>query len=397
LECSSRSVKIKDSAHDLASVARKRSSNPSWAELAYLVKMSVTVEQYNPQWPSHFEQIKSELESHLTSVSIISIEHVGSTSVPGLAAKPIIDIDIIVTRENVQPAIDALVKHGFTYLGELGIIDRHAIRDPNQSPARNIYICVEGAFQTRNHLGLRDTLRSNPDLRDEYARVKLDLAAKGTNLVDYIQGKSDIVQKILKAAGLLSEEELSAINDANHKGQRFGATKTERLVLREFVLADVEAFHELESKPEVVRYQDFPPRTRDEAFREVVAILQNSAVDPREHFELAVTYEGRFIGRVGAKVQRKDGKTGDAPTVPSANLWFSFMPDAHHRGFATEAMKAFIGLLERPLRLEIECDPRNTGSVKMAERLGFKQVSLTERAYESKGEWVDSLVYQKDV
>lgn len=161
--------------------------------------MSVIVEQYNKEWPQQFENIKSELEHHLQDIDYLSVEHVGSTSVPGLVAKPIIDVDIIVTRDNVQPAIDALIEKGkFDYLGELGIVDRHSFKDPNQSNRHNVYLCVDGVAQTRNHLSLRDTLRSDSELRDEYARVKLELAAKANNIVDYMVAKGNVIQKILK-------------------------------------------------------------------------------------------------------------------------------------------------------------------------------------------------------
>lgn len=359
--------------------------------------MSVVVEPYNPEWPSYFEKIKAELSSYLADVEFLSIEHVGSTSVPGLAAKPIIDIDIIVTRSNVQPAIDALVNNAsFLYLGELGIVDRHALKDPNQSPQRNIYVCVANAFQTRNHLAVRNTLRSDPSLRDEYAAVKLQLAAEGTNIIDYISAKSSIVQKILKAAGLLTDDELAAIERANHKGGKFGATKTERLLLREFVMADVQPLLELEGNGEVVTYQMWPPRTKEQAREEVGKIIRNSTVVPRSHIELAVEHEKKFIGRVGANIKR-DGEDGEFVEVPRADLWFSFEPEYQGKGYATEAMKKFIELLPKPLELEIECDPQNTGSWKLAERLGFEKISLTEKAFECKGEWVDSLVYRKRV
>ena len=144
--------------------------------------MPVIVEKYNPEWANQFKQIKAELEFFLQDVAVVSIEHVGSTSVPGLAAKPIIDIDIVVERPNVQPAIDALVANEFIYLGELGIIDRHALRSPNATPPRNIYITVEGCFSLRNHLGVRNTLRNDETLRDEYGQVKLDLAAQGLEI-----------------------------------------------------------------------------------------------------------------------------------------------------------------------------------------------------------------------
>lgn len=352
--------------------------------------MSVQVHPYNSSWPLQFEAIKVRLASLLAGVTYKSIEHVGSTAVPGLAAKPVIDVDIIVTRENVRLVIDALVSKGdFIDMGELGMVDRWCLKDPEQEPKRNVYVCVDGAFQTRNHLGLRDTLRENTALRDEYAAVKLDLAAKDTNIVDYIEAKSAIVEKILRTAGLLSDDELAAVAKANRKNERFGAIKTERLVLREFVLADDEPFFELERQDEVARYQTWPPRTRAQAGEEVAKTVRNAAAVPRTHVELAVEYEGKFIGRVGANVKRGANAHAD--------LWFSFLPNYQGQGFAKEAMGAFIPLLGAPLELEIECDPRNTGSWKLAERLEFDRFELTEKAFECKGEWVDSLVYRKNV
>jgi GrpB-like predicted nucleotidyltransferase (UPF0157 family)/RimJ/RimL family protein N-acetyltransferase len=358
--------------------------------------MPVVVEQYNIEWPNQFEAIQDELRSSLKGVEVVSIEHVGSTSVPGLAAKPIIDVDIVVTRPNVQPAIDALVAKGFTYLGELGIEDRHALRSPVAKPARNTYVVVDGCFQLRNHLGVRDTLRKDHALRDEYGQVKIELAAKGLEIVEYVEAKSEILSKILKRSGLVNDEELNAINKMNRKGERFGAIKTDRLVLREFVMDDFAAYHALESLPEVVQYQMFIPLSRKDARKKVAKILQDAAASPRTCFELAVLHEGSFIGRVGARVVRIS-ENGEVKDPPHADLWFSFLPTAQGKGYATEAMKPFIPLLGSPLQLEIECDPRNTGSWKLAERLGFDRISLTENAFEVKGETVSSLVYQKHV
>jgi GrpB-like predicted nucleotidyltransferase (UPF0157 family)/RimJ/RimL family protein N-acetyltransferase len=351
--------------------------------------MSVEVHPYNPAWPSQFLAIKSRLENLLKDVPYNRIEHVGSTAVPALSAKPIIDIDIIVARPQVRPVIAALVSAGFIDMGELGIVDRWCMKDSDQEPRRNVYVCVEDAFQTRNHLGLRDTLRQNEALREEYAAVKMELAAKGVDIVQYGEAKSVVVGKILEVAGVLSGEELEEIARANKKGERFGAVRTDRLVLREFVWADEEAYFGLESREEVVRYQMWGPRTRGQASEEVAKIVRGSSAVPRTHVELAVEYEGMFIGRVGANVKRE----GNA----HADLWFSFLPEYHGKGLATEAMGAFIPLLGCPLELEIECDPRNTGSWKLAERLVFERFELTKRAFECKGEWVDSLVYRKQV
>ena len=157
--------------------------------------------------------------------------------------------------------------------------------------------------------------------------------------------------------------------------------KTDRLTLREFTMADVPSLYALESDPEVVRFQDYPPRTFEEAERVVAEIVRGQGETPRRHFELAVTVEGVFVGRVGAWCEGE-----------SASLWYSFFRSARGQGYATDAVRGLMGLLD-VTRFTIECDPRNVGSWRLAERLGFVRESLTERAYESKGEWVGSVVY----
>ncbi|OCK79679.1 acyl-CoA N-acyltransferase [Lepidopterella palustris CBS 459.81] len=160
--------------------------------------------------------------------------------------------------------------------------------------------------------------------------------------------------------------------------------QTARLELREFTIDDIANIYALESIPSVARYQKWPPRTWLEAEDVIREIVDDQKSIPREHFELAVWHGRTFIGRVGANV--KDGQ---------ASLWYSFMPAWNGKGFATEAMKAFISLLG-PVRLKIECDPRNTRSWRLAERLGFAKIRLTEKEFVCKGEWVGSLVYQKE-
>lgn len=181
---------------------------------------------------------------------------------------------------------------------------------------------------------------------------------------------------------------------------------TDRLLLREFVIEDVDGYYELESSEENARYQDWPPRTIDQARDLVLSNIQNSKEIPRRVWELVVEHQGGLIGRVGTKLTVPHPVTDpDAQAQglhPHFDMWFSFIPSVHGKGFATEALEAFIAVLMknkegRRVELEIECDPRNMGSWKLAERLGFEKFSLTERAWENKGKSVDSLVYRKVV
>lgn len=374
--------------------------------------MPVTVVPYDPSWPKNFVDIRNRLEGVLQDVPYLSIEHVGSTSVPGLAAKPIIDIDIIVKGEDIERAKNALTQIGkCDYMGELGISDRHAFQDPNQDTPYNLYVCIDGCASLRNHLVLRDTLRTRADLRDEYASVKVALASKSTNIIDYIAAKSSTIQKILATSNAFSSTELEAISSNNSPDSALSPFRTSRLLLREFTSTDIESYFKLEGNEENARYQNWAPRTLSESRNLVLENIRSTHAVPRTTWELAVEEHqnqnsGPFIGRVGAHTRPArvvDCLPGEdrLKHIIHVDLWFSFLPTVHGRGFATEATVALIEILTRKLlgdgklEFEIECDPRNVASWKVAEKLGFERFELVKGAWECKGEWVDSLVYRK--
>ncbi|MER6577950.1 GrpB family protein [Nonomuraea sp. NPDC001023] len=174
----------------------------------------IEVVDYDPTWPDRFEALRREYAEALAAaeVAVISIEHVGSTSVPGLAAKPIIDCDIVVAEQDVAAATDVLIGLGFSPRGELGIPQRWAFREPARLAGTHTYVIVEGSLSLRNHLAVRDILRTNARLRDEYAMVKKRLAGNAADIDDYGRGKNATVQAILAAAGL-TDAERASIND----------------------------------------------------------------------------------------------------------------------------------------------------------------------------------------
>lgn len=183
--------------------------------------MRVTVVPYDPAWPSLFATIERHLEAALAGVPHRGVEHVGSTSVPSLPAKPILDIDVVVRRENLDAAIAGLVTVGYTHEGDKGVPDRHFLRpsphDELAAIARHVYVCVEGSLSLRNHLAVRDTLRARDDLRDAYGAVKLALAERELDdIEDYIDAKNEILQQVLAAAGI-STDDLDRILTVNRK------------------------------------------------------------------------------------------------------------------------------------------------------------------------------------
>jgi GrpB-like predicted nucleotidyltransferase (UPF0157 family) len=175
----------------------------------------IVVVEYDPAWPQRFEQLRQEYGGALAAagVPVVAIEHVGSTSVPGLAAKPVIDCDIVVAAPDVAAASQTLTGLGFKVLGELGIPQRWAFKEPGRLAGTNTYVVVAGSLALRNHLAVRDILRTDPDLRMRYADVKRRVGATAANIDEYGRGKNAMIQQILAAAGLTDEERASI--DAN--------------------------------------------------------------------------------------------------------------------------------------------------------------------------------------
>jgi GrpB-like predicted nucleotidyltransferase (UPF0157 family) len=176
---------------------------------------NVVVEPYNPKWAHWFAEIKESIWPAIEDFAL-SIEHVGSTSVPGLAAKPIIDIDIIIPNmSSLNQAIAKLGELGYVHRGNLGIQDREAFKKKEPIHRHNLYVCPQNSISLQNHLCLRNSLREDPSLRDEYAAIKYKLAEKFPDSIDdYIEGKTEFILNILRSHGY-GPDNLEAIRIAN--------------------------------------------------------------------------------------------------------------------------------------------------------------------------------------
>lgn len=161
---------------------------------------------------------------------------------------------------------------------------------------------------------------------------------------------------------------------------------THRLRLRDLDPSDADAMLRVEGDAEAVRYQSFEPRTAD-ACRAYLA--RDTAGDPdRTCFDLAVTLDGSFIGRVGLDIKRPERSVGE--------LWFMLDRAHWRRGLMFEAASALIdyGFRAHGLhRIFVECDPRNAAAVRLAEKLGMQREGLLRKHVWIKGEWCDSLYY----
>lgn len=158
----------------------------------------VVIVDYSPLWPKQFATLRSRLANLLGGLAL-AIEHVGSTAVPGLAAKPIIDVDVLLRSPNDLPsAIAALTSIGYKHRGDLGIPGREAFRAPAGDFRHHLYVCPNDAEYQR-HIALRDHLRANSREADAYAALKRKLAAKfGEDRDAYNNAKREFVESILR-------------------------------------------------------------------------------------------------------------------------------------------------------------------------------------------------------
>lgn len=175
---------------------------------------TVQVSAYNPEWPARFQALKERIWPWVAEHAL-SIEHVGSTSVPGLAAKDIIDLDVVVLgADKLQACIQALCAQGYVYEGERGIAGRHAFSG-GQEPAHHLYVCLLGTLGLRNHLAVRDFLRLHPLRAQAYGALKLELAKEHSSApAKYGAGKTAYLVDLLRELGF-DEATLAEITSSN--------------------------------------------------------------------------------------------------------------------------------------------------------------------------------------
>ena len=165
----------------------------------------VVVLPYDAAWKSAFEKIKIEIENVLGNL-IIAIEHVGSTSVEGMSAKPCIDIDVIIKDHSVFDAVvSKLASIGYIHEGDLGIKNREAFKytDKPHLMTHHLYVCPQDSEELHRHITFRDFLRSNTEAARKYSSVKETAAKLFPNDIDkYIEYKSPCIEALYKQCGL---------------------------------------------------------------------------------------------------------------------------------------------------------------------------------------------------
>ncbi|KIY21590.1 MULTISPECIES: GrpB family protein [Mesobacillus] len=168
-----------------------------------MTKRRVEVVAYRTEWPALFEQEK-QLIGEIFNWNGAEIYHIGSTSVPGLSAKPIIDIMLAANSlELVEEATPALEAAGYAAMGENGIQERRYFQKVDENGIRKVHLHAfeKGSDQIYRHLVFRDYLRFHSKEAGEYARVKEEAARKHKNDIEsYMETKAPTIMELEEKA-----------------------------------------------------------------------------------------------------------------------------------------------------------------------------------------------------
>jgi GrpB-like predicted nucleotidyltransferase (UPF0157 family) len=163
------------------------------------------VEAYNPEWPRWFLRVQTFVYRNLVG-TYYAVEHVGSTAVPGLWAKPVIDVDVVLREGKFENAKGRLVAAGYEYEGDRGIPGREAFRMQDAGlkaalPAHHLYVLAADAEELRRHRAFRDFLRVHPDWIERLSAHKREVARRvGDDRDAYQDGKAAMVGEIVALA-----------------------------------------------------------------------------------------------------------------------------------------------------------------------------------------------------
>ena len=157
----------------------------------------------DPAWPQQFRDIATYLEPFV-GASVLRIEHVGSTAVPGLAAKPILDIDVVVADASQVPVVlQRIESAGYRWVGDLTVSGREAFEPVLTPPLalHHLYLVVENNRAHSDHWLLRDALVDNPDLIERYAALKRENVVRADGDAErYTELKAAFVAEVLTEA-----------------------------------------------------------------------------------------------------------------------------------------------------------------------------------------------------
>ncbi|MCD2138086.1 GrpB family protein [Salinicoccus halitifaciens] len=171
---------------------------------------NIRVVDYDTQWPLMFEEEKEKFEQ-IFGDELTAVHHIGSTSVPGLKAKPVIDImPVVKSIDAVDSCNDALQDIGYEALGEYGIPGRRYFRKGGDDRTRNIHFFEAGSDHIKRHLSFRDYLRNHEEVCKQYGDLKSQLADRFPHDIGgYMEGKDKFIKETERIAIRWCEDDFS--------------------------------------------------------------------------------------------------------------------------------------------------------------------------------------------
>ncbi len=166
-------------------------------------KRRLGVVSYNPNWKDMYKEESEKIKNVLSNI-IIDIHHIGSTAIPGIKAKPVIDILVEAKDiEGVDQYNHKMKEFGYEAMGEYGIPKRRFFRRGGNKRTHHVHIFQVGNEEIERHINFKEYLISHPDKGQEYSKLKEKLVNKYTyDVENYTNGKSDFIKEIDKKAKL---------------------------------------------------------------------------------------------------------------------------------------------------------------------------------------------------
>ncbi|MDJ0600880.1 MAG: GrpB family protein [Crocosphaera sp.] len=165
--------------------------------------MLVEVVPYNPQWKKSFESESRQIAKVLGK-NLVVIHHIGSTAIPNIYAKPIIDLLIEVKDINlVREQTPAMVGLGYEAMGEYGLVGRRYFRKENPPGIRTHHVHIYEIYspEIQRHLAFRDYMIAHPEQAEQYSHLKQELAQKYPEDIEgYMDGKDEFIKRIERKA-----------------------------------------------------------------------------------------------------------------------------------------------------------------------------------------------------
>lgn len=329
------------------------------------------IKEYDKQWPQWFKQIESSIRPNIEG-NFISIEHVGSTSVEGMNAKPIIDVDIIIRQENFPFIKMKLHELGYSHQGDLGIKGREAFelvgeRRKNALPQHHLYVCYEGEFELKKHLAFRDHLKRDKNDRNRLVELKRRLEQTCNTRQEYIEKKDGLVQEITERA----LKAYCGVTGRNLLNVRIESSRLQLIPITEEYAEEIfSCFDE-----EITRFMYPKPAEKiEETYQFIRSSIEGLNNSTNLQLIILKKLSNEFVGCAG--LHRINTKT------PELGIWTK--KDSHGNGYGLEAITAMVTWAKQNVEFEYlvyPVDKRNYPSRRIPEINGgipskvFKKVN----------------------